>query len=453
MKAVLFLLTSAVVIAAARKFPANEYQRRAISGWSHFKGHEAPPQDYSHGDTLSATYRSPPIRLADGEVVFTDPNTTPIKVPAGPFAIKSFRAQIVSEDGSPTPLSEVYLHHWLIFNRQGNRGVCGGYLNYIFGVGAESRNTLTEFPDGYAYFTTGDQAWGANIHVLRTTNVPDVKSCIECHCDGGGGGFQCCPDGSFCPVGNNPQPAKTYYLEYTIEWAPVTGSGLKPVDLWVLDASDCQIEYNVPQCASAPCVDIRTKTTVLPMELKVVYVAGHLHVGADNLTLTVQEPGAAAPHDICISDTIMGSGSNAGNEKGYVVGMTICSWTTPVVLPKGTQVTTTGYYVSDPYHDSVMSLAYIATESSSTLEEVIASLRVAHVDDGDDEGQDSKTGESGYIDRLPFLKTRSGIVLMIAVGCVLVASLMLAVAFRMYRRTGDAASASSGAGYTRFNNL
>ncbi len=294
-------------------------------------------------------------------MIFTDPNATPLQFPGGVVGIKSFSAQIVGEDGSPTLLSEVYLHHWLVFDGLGNRGVCGGYLSYQFGVGAESRKTKTEFPEGYALVTTGEERWGANIHVLRTTNVPDVQSCIECHCAQGGGGFQCCPDGSFCPTGSNPSPTRTYYLEYTIEWTEDV-SGVSPVDIYVLDASGCQIEYNVPQCRAQPCINLATQQITLPDDTDVVLMMGHLHVGGLNLTVTARDPQTGITSDLCKATSIMGTGDEPGNEKGYVVGMTVCSWDTPLHLPRGTVVTYTGYYSSDPYHDSVMSLVYLATK-------------------------------------------------------------------------------------------
>ena len=126
------------------------------------------------------TYRSPPMRLGEGEVVFTDPKRTPLTMPKGNIAITSFHAEVVDEEGRSVPLSEVYNHHWLVFNGKGNAGVCGGYLSYVFGVGAESRGTTTTYPHPYALVLKGDEKWGANIHLLRTVNIKNIKNCIEC---------------------------------------------------------------------------------------------------------------------------------------------------------------------------------------------------------------------------------------------------------------------------------
>ena len=63
--------------------------------------------------------------------------------------IKLSRIRVVDENNVPVPLSEAYLHHWLVFGPP-NQGVCGGYLDYSFGVGAESRGTGVSFPDPHA---------------------------------------------------------------------------------------------------------------------------------------------------------------------------------------------------------------------------------------------------------------------------------------------------------------
>ena len=104
--------------------------------------------------------------------------------PEGEVFIKSFKAEVVDSNNNSVPLDEVYNHHWLVFeNNHPNKGVCGGYLSYRFGVGAESRGTPTIFPDNFGLVSGGNH-WGANIHLLRTVGlsggVAGVKDCIEC---------------------------------------------------------------------------------------------------------------------------------------------------------------------------------------------------------------------------------------------------------------------------------
>ena len=127
-------------------------------------------------------HRSKALPLAPGEVVFTDPQKTALPMPSGKIAITGFRAEIVDAAGASVPLSEVYNHHWLVYDGRLNSGLCGGYLAYKFGVGAECRGTPTVFPAPYALTAEGTEKWGANIHLLRTVDLvdDDVKSCIEC---------------------------------------------------------------------------------------------------------------------------------------------------------------------------------------------------------------------------------------------------------------------------------
>lgn len=377
------------------------YQRGAIEGFelvSHLSAADVLASSGKVGAaTEKATYRSPAMRMTPGQVIFTDPNNTPLRMPGGSVAITSFNAQIVDAQGSPVPLSEVYLHHWLIFDGFGNAGVCGGYLGYKFGVGAESRNTDTTFPDGYAMITSGKERWGANIHVLRTDGVPDVKSCIECHCEGGGGNFGCCPDGSFCDTTKGIDHApREYFLEYTIEYSTDT-SAYTAIDITVLDVSQCQIEYNVPQCSAPPCVSSLAYQTVVPADIDVVFMIGHLHIGGINLTVTADLPDGTTAM-LCNSEPRYGTGSEAGNEKGYVVEMDGCSWggksasdndhdvdggdddvdrdgdaadgaakrasprsSAPLRLPAGSKINYVANYNNDPYHDAVMGLVYVAS--------------------------------------------------------------------------------------------
>ena len=174
--------------------------------------------------------------------------------------------QVVDEKNQSVPLSEVYDHHWLVFDDtsgvpSGNAGVCGGFLAYIFGVGAESRNSPMQYPEGYGYKMKGHERWGANIHLLRTVDIADgpqgIKDCIECKWYLGrqqgctiekSGSFACCGDGTFCkttPAGKHGQ-AKTYFLRYTVTYTTEVSS-VTPISLYVFDSSNCLIEYNIEE--------------------------------------------------------------------------------------------------------------------------------------------------------------------------------------------------------------
>ena len=58
------------------------------------------------------------------------------------------------------------------------------------------------------------------------------------------GGFECCPDRSFCPTTANPSPSKQYYFRYKVRFVPQADA--KQAANYILDASHpkCNIEYN-----------------------------------------------------------------------------------------------------------------------------------------------------------------------------------------------------------------
>ena len=126
--------------------------------------------------------------------------------------------------------------------------------------------TPTVFPPPYGVETSG-KLWGANIHLLRTVGLDTTgaggadaatKNCIECVYDPSKGcqpsetgHFACCGDGSFCPTAKGAAEAlgtKDYFLSYTVDYTTITEAS-EAVDIYVLDASGCKIEYNIAEDA------------------------------------------------------------------------------------------------------------------------------------------------------------------------------------------------------------
>jgi hypothetical protein len=312
-------------------------------------------------------------------VVFTNPRKTILEFPPGAIAITSFHAEVVDENGTSVPLNEVYNHHWLVFNNIGNLGVCGGYLSYIFGVGAESRNSPVVYPDGYGVVLTGKEKWGANIHLLRTVNTNNTKNCIECaydpvkkseQCDESTSGlFACCVDGSFCALNEQGDRTKTkrYALQYTITWTDVI-TDITPVSVMVLDATNCEIEYNIKASTVQP-THLTTFTWTSPFEGDIVWGMGHQHIGSLNISLLVDGD------VVCTSTPQYGTEVGvAGNEKGYLVKVLPCQFNATkgvVHVKSGQNITVASYYDVNPLddrglphgggsHGGVMSLFYIA---------------------------------------------------------------------------------------------
>ncbi|KAK2437568.1 stress up-regulated Nod 19 protein [Trifolium repens] len=87
---------------------------------------------------------------------------------------------------------------------------------------------------------------------------------------------------------------------------------------------DSQVEYQVESCSTEQkegndCVHV--KRTSLPMQTGgyVIYGVAHQHSGGIGSTLYRQDG-----RIICSSVPIYGNGNEAGNEPGYVVGMSTC---------------------------------------------------------------------------------------------------------------------------------
>merc|ERR1719188_1976881 len=59
---------------------------------------------------------------------------------------------------------------------------------------------------------------------------------------------------------------------------------------------------------------------------------------------------------ICRSEAIYGNGTEAGNENGYLIGMTPCSFLTPPVFPNNKKVRTVARYNNTEPHTGVMGL-------------------------------------------------------------------------------------------------
>jgi len=362
----LLAVCAAAVQCACALEPAGSF-RGAKAG--RLPGQGFKPHTYrKEGDLHIQSFVSEALPLMPGEVAFTQPMSTLLTFPPGPIRIKSFRAEVVDANGTSVPLYEAYNHHWIVIKNMGdnNLGPCAQNLPHVFGVGEECRNTFVDFEEPFRLFADGTEKWHANIHVIRTVDTPYVKECIECHCGDindpyNGGGFSCCQDGSRCPTTGNDTAAKDYFLKYTLYWNDPDPSYI-PIDVYVFDASDCAVEYNIPPCANPEtgCLDTMSETYTLEYDTTVIYAVGHIHPGSINITLGIdgQDP-------FCVSRAHYGNGTQAGNENGYVVALDSCTFDPPLKIPAGTTLRYTAIYNSTIFHDAVMALFYMAVVSDS----------------------------------------------------------------------------------------
>lgn len=308
-------------------------------------------------DTIVSSFKSIDMKLVTGEAWFTLPDVThfPMPEPGVPYAIIEMNFDIVeASTGLPVPLSDMYSHHWLIYDKLvGSSGFdigCGGedaFVSNVFGAGGEMRGIHYNFPPGYGKVYAEHRHWSANMHFIRTEDLSTknfngslgaaTKNCIECdytpgkaiECLPGLGGtavFACCFDGSRCPV-NNPhdKAKKTYNLVYNVTWTKQVDS-VKDMRTFVIDGFDCEICENLApnkkgrwtNCDDKVCVSQGTRT--MPVSGTISWAYTHQHTGAINSTLSIN----GVPH--CTSYPHYGTDPHnaPGNEKGYAVGFHMC---------------------------------------------------------------------------------------------------------------------------------
>ncbi|KAE9467633.1 hypothetical protein C3L33_00428, partial [Rhododendron williamsianum] len=261
----------------------------------------------------------------------------------------SFNAEVVDEAGNPIPLHETYLHHWVVarvHQRKGvevptssekfgfhqsdlivvrNSGICETGLGQYFGLGSETRRTATHVPDPYgievgnpAEIPPGyEEKWMMNVHAIDTRGVEDRLR----------DGFE--------------STKRSLFMRYTVEYdvESFSSSGLTK------DAY----------------TDTKTVSLSLPTGGTVVYGVAHQHTGGIGSTL-YGEDGRV----ICSSIPTYGEGKEAGNEAGYIVGMSTC-YPNPgsVEISDGETLVLVSNYSREQRHTGVMGLFYILVADAS----------------------------------------------------------------------------------------
>jgi len=347
----------------------------------------SPVEHPVYDDVIVETYKSDPITLMKGEAWFTlpDVNRLPMPEPGVPYAILSSKYDIIHSDtGLPAPLSEMYSHHWLVYDKLvGSSGFnigCGGsdtFVSNVYGAGGEMRGITYNYPPGYGRIYPGNKSahWSANMHFIRTEDLSTkrfggsygkaLKSCIECDyepgrslsCVPGLNGvaiFGCCFDGSRCTV-NTPKDKskKKYQLIYNITYTKQVQK-VKDSRTFVIDGFNCKICQNLQAngkaawttCDAKMCKSEGQRT--MPVSGTILWGYTHQHTGAVNATLSVN----GVPH--CTSYPHYGTDAHdtPGNEKGYAVGFHMCvnpnDPTKQIHVNKGDVLTLTTHTSVDP---------------------------------------------------------------------------------------------------------
>uniref|UniRef100_M4C352 Uncharacterized protein n=1 Tax=Hyaloperonospora arabidopsidis (strain Emoy2) TaxID=559515 RepID=M4C352_HYAAE len=292
-----------------------------------------------------------------------------------------------------------------------------------FGAGTECRGTPQEVYFPYAFMTVdGEDEWVANVHIINTRNMTQERahSCLECPCTSEDtitadavnglkfranscnaqllwekntacaagtyhGGLRCCKDAELClerdELEVDAASDATYYLRYSLQYAEIVPQN-RPLYLAACcDASgDLEhkgnVEYDVPVCdpethpgcvhtlstrqridnGSIPLFAYRPHAPEPEREVELVYAVGHQHRGG----LGVQLYDDATGDLLCASVPGYGSGTEAGNEDGYVVSMSTCTFDPPRRMRTTDIVRVVALYNNTLPHAGVMSLMYIA---------------------------------------------------------------------------------------------
>ncbi|KAG6666473.1 hypothetical protein CIPAW_01G033000 [Carya illinoinensis] len=347
-------------------------------------------QRNGHAKMKSAVFLSPKFVLGPGSVV--DKYYYNIDFPRGHIALKSFNGEVVDEAGNSVPLHETYLHHWVTaryYQRRGatnpdhnghleldksdhilvrNSGVCQNNSNgQYYGLGSETRGTATFVPDPYgievgnpADIPAGyEEGWLLNVHAIDTRGVEDKLGCTECR----------------LREGFESAERRSLYLRYTVKWLD-WDEFIVPVKIYIFDVTDtwkrlenstgqiaeheCHVEYEVKSCrasgmANNGCTDTKRVSLTMPTGGSVIYGVAHQHAGGTGSTL-YGEGGRV----ICSSIPTYGEGKEAGNEAGYIVGMSSC-YPRPgsVKINDGETLILESNYSSTQGHTGVMGLFYI----------------------------------------------------------------------------------------------
>ncbi|KAJ8578971.1 hypothetical protein ON010_g231 [Phytophthora cinnamomi] len=293
-----------------------------------------------------------------------------------------------------------------------------------------------EFYFPYAFMTVeGEDEWVANVHIINTRSMTPRRAhrCLECPCTAEDvftadavngirfrngscnaqlrfekntvcsaetyhGGLRCCEDAEFCLEHDELEVAAAsnakYQLRYSLEYAEIVPEN-RPLYLAACcDASgDLEhmgnIEYDVPVCdpethpgcvhtlstrqrldnGSIPLFAYRQNPPEPEREVELVYAVGHQHRGG----LGIQLYDDATGDLLCASVPEYGSGTEAGNEDGYVISMSTCTFDPPRRMRTTDIVRIVALYNNTLPHTGVMSLMYMAL-SDFPLEEAATAV-------------------------------------------------------------------------------
>ncbi len=259
---------------------------------------------------VTRTFYSPSVSMAPGQIIMRD--GIAMSLVDEPAAIVNIASDLVDEQGKSVPLSQAYMHHWLLHGGS-ERNELGG-----FGAGSEYRGLPEGFKKPFGIMVGGDEEWAATLHLLdlRLTPPDEHLPSLECRrrtdCSEGPclypqvatipnlgdmydnypGGLFCCDGGEhqtgagqfdFSDRGFSPAnlPTLHYRLKVIVSYVPLNipiaqmDFGTTPQNgpsswqnrfvnthLSTLQVSAPGLEYSVPVCDDGDdmCIHVKTNT-------------------------------------------------------------------------------------------------------------------------------------------------------------------------------------------------
>ncbi|MEA2449630.1 MAG: hypothetical protein QOG63_1562 [Thermoleophilaceae bacterium] len=177
--------------------------------------------------------------------------------------ITAMSADIVDEDGTPVPINRLMLHH-IVFAKLGDpSSQCAQYTPFdasqklpglaqpLFGEG-EEHNRLV-LPPGYGLPMKKDDIW-ANVWMLM----------------------------------NHRKETDHAFIEWKVTYDDDPNADLTPVTPYWLDVKNCNADpiFNVPGGGAAGSTYSKSYTLNMPESGHIVAAGGHVHGGAENLSIS-----------------------------------------------------------------------------------------------------------------------------------------------------------------------
>jgi plastocyanin len=304
----------------------------------------AGPASSASADQQTYTYKVP-VSVDGYQVQQTVNGPLPHpQVPGG--YITHMEVDIVDADGTPVPIQRLMLHHIVFLDLARKDNTCSNFLGFDnrtvynstgerFYAAGEERAQLN-LPPGYGYKIGPNDPWGMVYMLMNHRSVPDSA-----------------------------------FIQYkvTINDDPNT----IPVKPYWLDVANCQQDpvYTVPGTGKPGATNTRSYDFTMPESGRIVAGGGHVHGGAEKLTLT--EPDCNN-REVAESDPTWGLPSNPFyhvtpilHEPGPI---NMTAFTTPTGIPiaAGERIRLNSIYDDTLPHVRVMgiSVIYVAPDNNIT---------------------------------------------------------------------------------------